>query len=187
MLSLGGAGYEARSFHLTTDDPRPLTVTRRPRRGRLRSTNTPALRDRAWSKCCGDDPTSFGCGPRRLAHLSKHATFWYLVGNATERVPPRRRSRTQSRVDALPRRESAGLVDGEVTLEATSVSLERDGTLSLGIATALTADGRRAIANTRDPDLLHAHNRGPRGRGTFRFTNDGATNTPITQAPAPTP
>jgi hypothetical protein len=62
-------------------------------------------------------------------------------------------------------------------LEATSIAFERDGSPSLGILTALTADGRRAIANTRDPDLLHAFTTEAQEGNTFRFGNDGATNT----------
>jgi hypothetical protein len=55
--------------------------------------------------------------------------------------------------------------------------VERDGSPSLGIVTGLTADGRRALANTRDPDLLgslitQAHEGTP-----MRITNDGTTNT----------
>ena len=59
-----------------------------------------------------------------------------------------------SRVDAQPRREPAGAYDGTMTVEATSIVFERDGTPSLGIVTGLTPDGRRALANTRDADVM---------------------------------
>ena len=84
---------------------------------------------------------------------------------------------SQARVDARPRREPAGLVDGPATLEATAVTFERDGSPSLGIATALTADGQRAIANTRDPELLATLTTEAREGTTVRITNDGTANT----------
>ena len=60
----------------------------------------------------------------------------------------------QSEVDAQPRRDVAGLVETEATIEATSVAYERDGNPSVGIVTALTDDGRRVMANARDTDTL---------------------------------
>jgi thiolase-like protein TLP1 len=83
----------------------------------------------------------------------------------------------QARVDARPRRAPAGLVDGSITVEATAVSFERDGSPSLGILTGLTADGRRALANTRDPDLLQALTTEAHEGTSMRIANDGATNT----------
>jgi acetyl-CoA C-acetyltransferase len=69
------------------------------------------------------------------------------------RVPP---AATQARVDAHPRREPGGLVDGDVEVEATSVAFERDGSPSLAIVTARTRDGRRVLATTRDADVAGA-------------------------------
>jgi hypothetical protein len=42
---------------------------------------------------------------------------------------------------------------------------------------ALTADGRRALANTRDPDLLAALTTEAHEGRLARVTNDGTTNT----------
>ena len=47
-------------------------------------------------------------------------------------------------------------VDGDVVVEATSVVFERDGSPSLALLTALTPDGRRALANTRDLDAMRS-------------------------------
>ena len=76
----------------------------------------------------------------------------------------------------LPRREPAGLLDDDVTIEATSVNFERDGSPVLGIVSALTDDGRRALANTRDADLLAALITEAHEGRRARVTNDGATN-----------
>jgi acetyl-CoA C-acetyltransferase len=84
---------------------------------------------------------------------------------------------TQARVDTTPRREPAGLLDDAVTIEATSVNYERDGSPVLGIVAALTADGRRALANTREPDLLAALTTEAHEGRTARLTNDGTINT----------
>ena len=87
--------------------------------------------------------------------------------------------REQARVDALPRRQPAGLVDTTATVEATSVAFERDGTPSIGIVTALLGDhgGRRAIANVRDADTLYSMTAEPWEGRRVKITNDGATNT----------
>jgi acetyl-CoA C-acetyltransferase len=83
----------------------------------------------------------------------------------------------QAEVDALPRREPAGLVDAAVTIEATSVSFERDGTPALGIVTGLLEDGRRAIANSRDTDLLQAMTTQTFEGERMKINNDGTANT----------
>ena len=101
-----------------------------------------------------------------------------MVGNTAEaRLPRVDPATSQAKVDAQPRREPAGLVDGAVTLEATSVAFERDGTPSLGIVTALTADGKRALANIRDRDALEALTAEAHEGRVARLTNDGSTNT----------
>jgi acetyl-CoA C-acetyltransferase len=112
------------------------------------------------------------------------ALGWYATKHSVgvwSSVPPERFVRvdpagTQAEADALPRREPAGLVEGSFTVEATSVVIERDGTPALAIVAGLLPDGRRALANTRDPDVmldLTAH--AWEGR-TVKVTNDGTTN-----------
>ena len=53
----------------------------------------------------------------------------------------------------------------------------RDGTPVLGIVSALTADGRRALANTRDADLLAALTTEAHEGRVARVTNNSTTNT----------
>ena len=57
-------------------------------------------------------------------------------------------------VDALPGREIAGAYSGPVTVEATAVVFEREGAPAVAIVSALTSDGRRALANTRDASAM---------------------------------
>ena len=154
----------SRALGLAADDP---AAAHRHRRARLRGRSgqqLPDARDRArWSRCCA---------PTRRASVARPRSAG--TSRSTPPASGRRRRRptafggstpptSQAEVDATPRREPAGLVDGAATLEATSVAFERDGTPSLGIVTALTADGRRAMANVRDADALaRAHDRGAR-------------------------
>jgi acetyl-CoA C-acetyltransferase len=84
---------------------------------------------------------------------------------------------TQARVDARPKREPAGLVDGDALVEATSVAFERDGSPSLAIVSAILGDGRRAFASTRDVDVARALTQEPWEGRSVRLCNDSATNT----------
>jgi hypothetical protein len=66
------------------------------------------------------------------------------------------KAETQAVVDALPSRVPAGEYSGEAEIEATSIMMDRDGAPALGIVSLLTADGRRALANSTDAELLGA-------------------------------
>jgi acetyl-CoA C-acetyltransferase len=166
-----------RSLKLADDDPRPLTVTGGLGFAGGPVNNYPTHAIARMVEVLRADPTAFGCTTALGWYISKHATgIWSALPpeQGFRRVDA---STSQARVDALPRREPAGLIDEDVTLEATSVAFERDGTPSLGILTGLTSDGRRALANTRDPDLLRALTTEAHEGSTFTFGNDGATNT----------
>ena len=76
----------------------------------------------------------------------------------------------------MPGRAAAGLVDTTAGIEATSVAFERDGTPSLGIVTALLDDGRRALAHTRDTDMVLAMTTEPWEGKRVKIVNDGTTN-----------
>ena len=113
------------------------------------------------------------------------ALGWYATKHAAgvwSTTPPRDGFRrveertTQAKVDAQPRRVPAGLVDGDAIVEATSVAVERDGTPSSAIVAALTSDGSRALANTRDVDAMQLMMREPWEGRSVRIVNDGATN-----------
>jgi acetyl-CoA C-acetyltransferase len=166
-----------RALKLADDDPRPLTVTGGLGFAGGPVNNYPTHAIARMVEVLRADPTSFGCTTALGWYISKHACgVWSATppANGFRRVDP---ASSQAKVDALPRRDAAGLVDGEVTIEATSVAVERDGSPTLGILTALTPDGRRAMANIRDKDALgalmaEAHE----GRAAV-LTNDGTTNT----------
>jgi acetyl-CoA C-acetyltransferase len=122
------------------------------------------------------EPGAFGLTTALGWYLTKHAAgVWSTRPPAVgfRRVDP---DSTQARVDAQPARSSAGLVDGEVVIEATSVAFDRDGTPSTGVVTALLGDGRRAIARCVDVDLLRQLTLEPWEGRTVRVTNDGSTN-----------
>jgi acetyl-CoA C-acetyltransferase len=168
-----------RALGIADDDPRPLTVTGGLGFAGGPVNNYPTHAIARMVELLRADPASFGCTTALGWYISKHAAgVWSATPpeHGFRRVDP---SASQAKVDAQPRREPAGLVDGAVTIEATSVSVERDGTPTLGILTALTADGRRAMANVRDHDTLaglmtEAHEGRPAHLG-----NDGATNTAV--------
>jgi len=166
-----------RAIGLADGDPRPLTVTGGLGFAGGPVNNYPTHAIARMVEVLRDDPGSFGCTTALGWYITKHASaVWSTTPPARgfRRVDP---ATTQSRVDTGPRREPAGLLDDDVTIEATSVNYERDGTPALGIVSALTADGRRALANTRDADLLAALTTEAHEGRLARVTNDGATNT----------
>jgi acetyl-CoA C-acetyltransferase len=103
---------------------------------------------------CRRDPGSIGLVTALGWYVTKHSVGVYSTtppAAGFARVDP---AVTQSAVDALPRRVAAGMVDGRATVEATSVAFDRDGSPTIGIVSALTPDGRRALANCSDPVAL---------------------------------
>jgi acetyl-CoA C-acetyltransferase len=121
------------------------------------------------------EPGTYGLTTALGWYVTKHAAaVWSARPPVASFVP----GREQARVDALPRRRPAGLVDTNATVEATSVSFERDGTPSVGIVTALFGDrDLRAIANVRDADILSSMTTEPWEGRQVKITNDGRTNT----------
>jgi len=167
----------AAALGIADDDPRPLTVTGGLGFAGGPVNNYPTHAIARMVELLRNDPMSYGCTTALGWYISKHATgVWSGRPPAAgfQRVDP---AASQAKVDATPRRRPAGLLDEEATIEATSVSFERDGNPSLGIVTALTGDGRRAIANVRDPDLLAAFTTEAHEGRPVRLTNDGTTNT----------
>jgi acetyl-CoA C-acetyltransferase len=121
------------------------------------------------------DPGSIGLTTALGWYATKHSAGVWSTTPPSQfvRVDP---ERTQAEADALPRREPADLIDGTMTVEATSVVMERDGSPSIAIVTGLLPDGRRAVANSRDPDALLDMTREPWEGRSVEITNDGATN-----------
>jgi acetyl-CoA C-acetyltransferase len=119
-------------------------------------------------------PDAYGLTTALGWYITKHtAAVWSARPPAGRFVA----HHPQTQVEARPSRAPAGMIEGTATVEATSVSFERDGTPSLGIVTALLDDGRRALANTRDADALTAMTTEPWEGCRVHLTNDGSTNT----------
>jgi acetyl-CoA C-acetyltransferase len=155
-------------------DARPLTVTGGLGFAGGPVNNYPSHGIAEMVRALRADPDATGCTTALGWYVSKHA-----LGRWSARPPgePFTLSKPQAEVDALPAREPAGLVDATATVEATSVSFERDGSPSVAIVTALVDDGRRVLANTRDADALDAMTGQPWEGRVVKITNDGATNT----------
>jgi acetyl-CoA C-acetyltransferase len=159
---------------LQPGDARPLTVTGGLGFAGGPVNNYPTHAIARMVDLLRNDPDAFGLTTALGWYISKHAaSIW------SAQPPPRPFTvrHPQDRVDALPSREPAGLVDATATVEATSVSFERDGSPSVAIVTALLDDGRRAIANVRDLDSLAEMVAEPWEGRRVKITNDGTTNT----------
>jgi len=156
-------------------DARPLTVT-----GGLGFAGGPVNNYPTHGIACmvdalRADPGSVGLTTALGWYATKHSVgVWSTTPPAAfVRVDP---AATQAEADALPRREPAGLVDGDMTVEATAVVMERDGSPAVAIVAGLLADGRRALANSRDPDVMLALTREAHEGRTVTVTNDGDSN-----------
>ena len=149
LLSLGLTGPVG-------GDTRPLTVT-----GGLAYAGGPGNNYvthsiAAMVDACRADPGSIGYVTALGWYATKHSVGLYSTEPAEQgfrRVEP---VTTQAEVDALPKREAAGAVNGIGTVEATSVAFDRDATPTIGILSVLLDDGRRALANCTDADRLAA-------------------------------
>lgn len=126
---------------------------------------------------CRREPGSVSLVTALGWYVTKHAVGLYSTTPPADGFVAVDPAETQRSVDALPRREPAGEIDSDVVVEATSVVFERDGTPSLGIVTALTPDGRRALANTRDLDALASMCEQPWEGTTIRLAGHGGSNT----------
>jgi acetyl-CoA C-acetyltransferase len=120
-----------------------------------------------------NEPDAFGCTTALGWYVSKHAVALWSARPPADAFTV---AHPQAEVDALPKRQPAGMVDATATVEATSVAFERDGSPSLAIVSALLDNGTRALANTRDPDTLEAMTTEPWEGRAVKITNDGTTN-----------
>jgi acetyl-CoA C-acetyltransferase len=159
---------------IADDDARPLTVTGGLGFAGGPVNNYPTHGIAAMVDVLRAQPDALGLTTALGWYVTKHAAaIW------STRPPTRafERINVQAVVDAQPAREPAGLVAAEVTIEATSIAFERDGTPSVGIVTALGDDDRRVIANVRDADTLRAMTTEPWEGRRVKVDNDGTTNT----------
>jgi len=163
-----------KALAIAADDARPLTVTGGLGFAGGPVNNYPTHAIAAMVDTLRSRPDDIGLTTAVGWYLTKHtAAIW----SARPPAQPFRRIHTQAVVDARPSRLAAGLVQVEATIEATAVSFERDGTPSVAIVTALTDDGRRALANVRDADALHDMTVHAWEGRRAKITNDGSTNT----------
>jgi acetyl-CoA C-acetyltransferase len=156
-------------------DERPLTVTGGLGFAGGPVNNYPTHGIARMVDACRADPGSYGLTTALGWYATKHS-----VGVWSSR-PPERFTRvdpavTQAEVDALPARVPSGLFEGSMTIEATSVVMERDGSPSVAIVAGLLPDGRRGLANSRDPDVMTAMTREAWEGRTVAVVNDGSTN-----------
>ena len=168
MHSLGLRGAEA-------GDERPLTVTGGLGFAGGPVNNYPSHAIARMVDACRADPGSFGLTTALGWYATKHSVgVWSSrPPQAFTRVDP---AVTQAEADALPRRHSAGTVEGPMTIEATSVVMERDGTPAVAIVAGLLPDGSRALANSRDADVMTAMTVEPWEGRVVTVGNDGSTN-----------
>jgi acetyl-CoA C-acetyltransferase len=170
MAALGLAGPGA-------SDSRPLTVT-----GGLAFAGGPGNNYVTHSiasmvDACREDRGSYGYVTALGWYVTKHSAGVYSTTPPDRgylRVDPKR---TQATVDGLPRREAAGPVDGHAMIEATCVMHDRDGTPVVAIVAALDADGRRVLANSREPAVLKSMCQEAWERRVVAIRTDGTTNT----------
>jgi acetyl-CoA C-acetyltransferase len=156
-------------------DERPLTVTGGLGFAGGPVNNYPTHAIARMVDACRADPDSFGLTTALGWYATKHSVgIWSSrPPEAFTRVDP---ALTQAEVDALPRRRPAGLFDGTMTVEATSVVMERDATPSFAIVAGLLPDGSRGLANSRDPDVMADMTREPWEGRAVAIENDGTTN-----------
>ena len=111
----------------------------------------------AMVDACRETPGSVGLVTALGWYATKHAAGIYST------TPPStsngaaafvEKTETQPLVDSLPSREPAGAYTGAAKIEATAVVMERDGSPSQGIISALCPDGRRVLLNTSDKQVL---------------------------------
>jgi acetyl-CoA C-acetyltransferase len=158
-------------------DDRPLTVTGGLAFAGGPANDYPTHAIAAMVDACRRDPGSLGLVHALGWYVTKHSVGLYSTAppaHGFTRVDP---ATTQAQVDALPGRDAAGPYDGEATVEATAVAFERDGSPSVAIVTLLTPDGRRALANSRDPGVMTSMTEETWEGRTVRLRTDGTTNT----------
>jgi acetyl-CoA C-acetyltransferase len=134
----------------------------------------------AMVDACRTDPASFGLVTALGWYATKHSVGLYASSPPAAGFRAVDPGRTQRAVDAGPRREPAGLVDGPGVVEATSVAFDRDGAPTIGILSVLRDDGRRALANSSDADALLAMCDDAWEGRTVTLRADGDTNLLVT-------
>ena len=157
-------------------DDRPLTVT-----GGLSffggpGNNYVSHSVAAMVDACRADPGSLGMVTGVGWFLTKHSAGIYSTRPPEQgfvRVDP---ASTQATIDAAPGRTAAGACTGPATVEATAVQYNREDDPALGVLTALTPDGRRALANCTDRSALASMVNEEWAGRQVELTTDGTVN-----------
>ncbi len=122
------------------------------------------------------DPGSFGLTTGLGWYATKHsAAVWSTTPPKTsyQRVDP---AATQAEVDAVPHVAQARAYSGLITVEGTSVAIQRDTTPSLAIVIGRNAEGQRVVANTRDEQAMRTMCATPWEGTQVEIRTDGTTN-----------
>jgi acetyl-CoA C-acetyltransferase len=135
-------------------DDRPLTVTGGLGFAGGPANDYPTHAIAGMVDACRRDPGSVGMVSALGWYVTKHSIGLYSTTPPEQGFVRADGASTQAAVDALPGRETAGAYSGPATVEATAVVFEREGAPAVAIVSTLTPDGRRALANTRDPSAM---------------------------------
>jgi acetyl-CoA C-acetyltransferase len=157
-------------------DDRPLTVTGGLGFAGGPVNNYPTHAIAAMVDACRRDPGTVGYVGALGWYSTKHSIGLYSTDPPTvgfQRVDP---AVTQVNVDALGSRKVAGPYAGPAEVEATAVVYDRDGGPSVAIVSALTPDGRRALANSTDADTMVAMTVDGIEGTAVELSTDGTTN-----------
>ena len=157
-------------------DGRPLTVTGGLAFAGGPANDYPTHAIAAMVEACRTEPGSVGLVHALGWYITKHSVGLYSTTPPTSGFRRVAASDTQASIDAGPARTPAGAYEGVATVEATAVAYERDGAPSVAIVSALTPDGRRALATCRDTDVMTAMTTEPWEGRSVTLRTDGATN-----------
>ena len=130
----------------------------------------------AMVDACRADPGSLGMVTGVGYYLTKHSAGIYSTRppeGGFVRVDP---AATKAEIDAGPRRVPAGPYAGPATVEAAVVQYSREGRPAVGVLTALTPDGRRALANCTDQSVLASMVTEEWAGQSVELTTDGQVN-----------
>ena len=169
MKELGLAGPER-------GDERPLTLT-----GGLSFFGGPGNNYvthsvAAMVDACRADPGSLGMVTGLGYYLTKHSAGIYSARPPDQGFVRADPAATTAKIEATPARVPAGAYAGPAAVEATVVQYNREGEPAIGVLSALTPDGRRALVNSTDPSALRSMVSEEWAGRPVELTTDGTVN-----------
>ncbi len=173
----------ARELGLPVNDPaRPLSVT-----GGLTFAGGPGNNYGGHAvatlvRRLREDPTSYGLSTSLGWYVTKHALGIYSA------QPPARLFRALTPVvTPEPTRPVLARASGEAVVEAYTTQYNRGAEPEAVILTAVTADGSRALARTKQPDVVAAFTDGDALGWTVRLDGNEVTISSTEKVPVPPP